>query len=119
MTRRLCVAVLKLVDLYLIMDKLFELFGVIYGDGHVHTTENRITITGSLEDFYYYSYYLKPLILSLFNVNVNIRKDKVKNSYRLVFENKSVSCSTCCFVGILLLGWASIYCLFIPILLLL
>tara|TARA_Y100000310_G_scaffold341118_1_gene439230 strand:+ start:391 stop:1074 length:684 start_codon:yes stop_codon:yes gene_type:complete len=72
------------------MDKLFELFGVIYGDGHVHTTENRITITGSLEDFYYYSYYLKPLILSLFNVNVNIRKDKVKNSYRLVFENKSV-----------------------------
>ncbi|MBT3324173.1 hypothetical protein HN681_00200 [archaeon] len=71
-------------------DFLFELIGAIYGDGHVHSTENRITIVGSLEDYYYYQFYLKPNIEKLFDVKVYIRKRKDRNAYYLSFENKKV-----------------------------
>jgi len=68
----------------------YELLGAIYGDGHVHTTENRITIVGSLEDFYYYYYYLKPQIENFFNVNVYVRQRKDRNAFYLSFESKEV-----------------------------
>ncbi|MAG78012.1 hypothetical protein CL616_01465 [archaeon] len=68
------------------MDK-FELVGAIYGDGHVHSTENRVTIVGSLEDFYYYSFSLKPYLES-FGLNVSIKKRNDRNAYYLYFENK-------------------------------
>lgn len=72
------------------MEEKYELIGAILGDGHVHTTANRITLTGSLEDFYYSELYMNPLIKSLYSVNVYIRKSKYKNSFCLVFESKEV-----------------------------
>ena len=48
---------------------LAELIGIIMGDGHLHKKQNKITIVGSLEDFYYYKYHVIPLIKSLFDVN--------------------------------------------------
>ena len=88
MTGRLRVEVINSFNFSQFMEEKYELIGVILGDGHVHTTENRITLTGSLEDFYYYRLYLKPLILKFYPVNVYIRRDKYKNSFRLVFESK-------------------------------
>ena len=54
--------------------KLAELLGVILGDGHLDKNDNRVTITGSLEDFIYYKNHLIPLIKSLFNVDPKLRK---------------------------------------------
>ncbi|HIH58854.1 MAG TPA: hypothetical protein HA360_03190 [Nanoarchaeota archaeon] len=68
---------------------VYELIGAIYGDGHIHSTENRVTLVGSLEDYYYYTFYLKPLIEKLFpGINVYIRKRNDRNSYYLSFESK-------------------------------
>lgn len=68
---------------------IYELIGAIYGDGHIHNTENRITLVGSLEDYYYYTFYLKPLIEKLFpELKVYIRKRNDRASYYLSFESK-------------------------------
>lgn len=69
---------------------IYELVGAIYGDGHIHSSANRITLVGSLEDYYYYTFYLKPLIEKNFpSVPVYIRKRNDRNSYYLTFESKT------------------------------
>jgi DNA-binding transcriptional regulator WhiA len=70
--------------------KLAELIGIILGDGHLHKKQNKITIVGSLEDFYYYRYYVVPLIKSLFDVNPKLRKRNDRNAYYIDFSSKKV-----------------------------
>ena len=81
---------LKEIYLYFFMhSSVYELIGAIYGDGHIHSTENRITLVGSLEDYYYYTFYLKPIIEKIFpSVKVCIRRRNDRNSYYLSFESK-------------------------------
>jgi DNA-binding transcriptional regulator WhiA len=73
-----------------INNEVAELCGVILGDGHLHNTENRITITGSIEDLDYYQNHIIPLFEKYFNIIPKLIKDKNKNSYRLVLQNKRV-----------------------------
>ena len=74
-----------------INSEIAELCGVILGDGHLHNTENRITITGSTEDLFYYRNYLMPLFKKYFKIEPKLVKVRNKNSYRLILENKSMS----------------------------
>jgi len=73
-----------------INSEIAELCGVILGDGHLHNTENRITITGSIEDLSYYQGYLSLLFKKNFKLTPKLVKVKNKNSYRLILENKEV-----------------------------
>ena len=53
------------------LEKYAELLGVISGDGHVHKKENRITITGSDEDIYYYLSYVLPIVNELLDITTS------------------------------------------------
>lgn len=65
-----------------------ELCGIIMGDGHLHKTANRIVISGSLEDKYYYEAIVIPLFREIFGIIPKLVKRKNKNSYDLILENK-------------------------------
>ncbi|PIN79659.1 hypothetical protein COV16_03080 [Candidatus Woesearchaeota archaeon CG10_big_fil_rev_8_21_14_0_10_34_8] len=67
---------------------LAEIIGIILGDGHLHKKSNKITIVGSLEDFYYYKFHVIPLIRSIFVCNPKIRKRNDKNAYYIDFNSK-------------------------------
>jgi len=68
---------------------LAELLGIILGDGHIHTKYNRITITGSLEDIFYYRNTVIPIFERNFkNINPRLSRRKDKNSYFLEIESK-------------------------------
>ena len=67
-----------------------ELCGIILGDGHLHSTENRIVITGSNDDLFYYKNHLILLFKKHFGVTPKLVRIKNKNSYRLILENKRV-----------------------------
>jgi len=56
----------------------------------MHKTENRIIITGSLEDKHYYERVVIPLFCEEFRVAPGLKKSKNKNSYYLRLENKTV-----------------------------
>lgn len=71
-------------------EEIAELCGAILGDGHVHTRENRITITGSLEDIHYYKKRIIPLFEKHFNVKATLRKRKDRNSYYFWIHNKNM-----------------------------
>lgn len=70
--------------------KVAELIGAIIGDGYLHLTENRIVITGSLEDQFYYKFRLIPLFKSVFHKEPKISFRKNQNACDLVLENKGV-----------------------------
>ena len=70
--------------------EIAELLGILIGDGHLHKTENRLVISGSLDDFDYYVYYIIPLFDKLFNDFPKLIKNKYKHSYHLVIENKEI-----------------------------
>ncbi|MBW2981850.1 hypothetical protein KY343_03120 [Candidatus Woesearchaeota archaeon] len=74
----------------IITKEIAELCGAILGDGHLHAKHNKITITGSLEDIYYYKERLIPLFAKYFNGNIYLRKRKDKNSYYFWIENKNI-----------------------------
>lgn len=73
-----------------INSEIAELCGVILGDGHLYNTENRITITGSTKDVFYYKNYLIPLFKKYFKIKPKLVKVRNKNSYRLILENKNI-----------------------------
>lgn len=73
-----------------INSNIAELCGIILGDGHLHSTENRIVITGSNEDIFYYRNHLILLFKKHFGVIPKLVRVKNKNSYRLILENKRV-----------------------------
>lgn len=68
--------------------ELVELCGIVLGDGHLHTSEARITITGSLEDFNYYKIYVCPLFETCFGKKPGIRKRKKQNAYSFYYQDK-------------------------------
>lgn len=70
--------------------RVAEICGIILGDGHMHTTENRVTITGSLEDMHYYKNYVIPLFISSFRVNPSFKFIKNKNSCHMYINNKEM-----------------------------
>jgi len=70
---------------------LAEVCGIILGDGSIHKTQNRITITGSLEDLHYFENHVIPLFQHIFpNLKPHLQKVKDSNAYRLIFENKKM-----------------------------
>lgn len=69
---------------------LAELIGIILGDGNLHSTQNRITITGSIEDQFYYNSRVVPLFNTLFHVIPRFSFRKDKNACDLVLEDKNI-----------------------------
>jgi|SRR3989344_2674541 len=69
-------------------NEIAELCGAIMGDGHIHTTSNKITITGSLDDVHYYNYTIIPILNKYFHSKVHLKKRKDRNSHYLWIENK-------------------------------
>ncbi len=70
--------------------KIAELIGILVGDGYLHKTEYQIVISGSLDDYDYYIYYLIPLINKLFNYLPQLVKDYRKNAYYLIINSKEI-----------------------------
>jgi DNA-binding transcriptional regulator WhiA len=70
--------------------ELAEFLGIVLGDGHLHTKHNRVTVTGSLDDIYYYKTRVIPLIIKLFNIKPALKKNPSKNSYYLYFNSYKV-----------------------------
>ncbi|MFH1332319.1 MAG: hypothetical protein ABIH63_03465 [archaeon] len=70
--------------------EIAELCGIILGDGHLHNTENRITITGSVDDLHYYKGYVIPLFQKNFGETPKLVPVKDKNAWKLVLQNKVV-----------------------------
>ncbi len=70
--------------------EIAELCGIILGDGNLHKSCNRITITGSINDKAYH----KLVVLKLFNNNFNIRpilfEQKHKNAHYIQIESKGI-----------------------------
>lgn len=69
-------------------DQLAEFIGIILGDGHIHTKENKITIVGSLEEYDYYTYIISPLIKELFDVSPRLLYRNDSNAIYLYFHSK-------------------------------
>jgi len=67
-----------------------ELVGVILGDGYIHKSQYSIVVYGSLEDKYYYTNHLIPLIEKTFQISVNINKHRTRNSYYFSINRKAV-----------------------------
>lgn len=66
-----------------------ELCGIILGDGNLSKYLNRITITESSDDLFYFYYHIIPLFRKCFpQVNPIIIKDKRKQAYQLIIENR-------------------------------
>lgn len=70
--------------------ELAEFVGIVLGDGHLHKTQNCITITGSLEDFFYYKYSVIPLIKQLFNITYSFKKRNDRSSYYIFFNSQGI-----------------------------
>ena len=70
--------------------ELAELVGIILGDGHLHTKFNRITIVGSLEDYYYYKKRVMPLFEELFGIRPILKRRNDRNAYYLRLEKKEI-----------------------------
>ena len=73
-----------------LLEKLSELCGIILGDGNLHKSANRITITGSLDDKKYYEETVIPLFQTCFSKTPKMKRAKEKNSYYLYVENKKI-----------------------------
>jgi len=71
--------------------KLSEFIGVVLGDGNIHLKHNRITITGSIEDLYYYQSHVLPIIDELFNITPKLKRRNDRNSYYIYFYSKTVT----------------------------
>lgn len=68
-----------------------ELCGIILGDGHLHKSCNRITISGSADDLAYFQKRVIPLFRRCFhNVNPRIVRLKGKQAYNLEIENEEI-----------------------------
>ncbi len=68
--------------------KVAEAIGIILGDGHLHTRNNLITITGSLENLSYYQRRVSPLFQEVFGKNPTLRKRNDRNAYYLMLNSK-------------------------------
>lgn len=69
--------------------KLAELIGIILGDGHLHKKDNCLTITGSIEDYYYYQK-ISKIMFRLFNKKAKIRKRNDRNSFYIMIYSKEM-----------------------------
>lgn len=68
-----------------------ELCGIILGDGNIHKTCNRITISGSADDLYYFQRHVIPLFISCFpGVTPRLVRLKTAQAYNLEIENKAM-----------------------------
>ncbi len=68
-----------------------ELCGIILGDGHLHKKYNRITISGSSDDLFYFHNRVIPLFKACFrSVNPRIVRLKGKQAYNLEIENEEI-----------------------------
>ena len=65
---------------------LFRLIGIIHGDGNM--SFNRIHISDKSLD--YHKMVLQPLFMKLFNLRLNLYRDKGRNSYYSHIKNKVV-----------------------------
>ncbi len=66
-----------------------ELCGIILGDGHMHKTKNRITISGSKDDIHYFRNRVIPLFLQCFpDIHPVLVRLKTAEAYNLQVENK-------------------------------
>ena len=72
-------------------EKTAELCGIILGDGNLHKSYNRITISGSLDDLIYFQNHVIPLFRKCFGViNPRIYRLKNKQAYNLEIHNKCI-----------------------------
>ncbi len=70
--------------------EIAELCGIILGDGHLHKTSNRITITGSLDDEPYHTRIVSSLFENNFDVKPLFFKQESKGAHYLTVESKKV-----------------------------
>ncbi len=70
--------------------EIAELCGIILGDGHIHKSCNRITITGSLDDEVYHKKRVSKLFQNNFNAQPIFFKQKHKNAHYIQIESKNV-----------------------------
>ena len=75
---------------FILNNETAELAGLIAGDGYLHKDYNRIIITGSLDDIYYYKNYINLKFIKNFKIKPHIYKRNNKNAYDLQIENKEV-----------------------------
>ncbi len=73
-----------------INDDLCEIIGIILGDGHIHRTQNLITIVGSLEDFFYFKEIVIPLFERTFQVTPSMRRRNDRNAFYLMVCSKRI-----------------------------
>ncbi len=68
-----------------------ELCGIILGDGNLHKSYNRITISGSSDDLIYFQNHVIPLFRKCFGaINPRIYRLKGKNAYNLEIYGKDI-----------------------------
>jgi intein/homing endonuclease len=67
-----------------------ELAGIILGDGHMHKSNNSITIVGGTKDFEYYTGHVIPLFYKEFGIKPILRRRNDRNAYYLTLTNKKV-----------------------------
>ncbi len=68
-----------------------ELCGVILGDGNLHRQSNRITISGSSDDIFYFQNRIIPLFRKCFgSLHPRIVRLKGKQAYNLEIENVDI-----------------------------
>ena len=70
--------------------EIAELCGIILGDGHIHKSCNRITITGSLDDEKYHKKRVSKLFQNNFEVKPIFFKQEHKNAHYIQTESKNV-----------------------------
>ena len=68
-----------------------ELCGIILGDGSMHKTQNRITISGSSDDIHYFKLHVIPLFKRCFPVvHPRIIRLKTANALNLEIQNVTI-----------------------------
>lgn len=78
-------------NLMILNETTAELCGIILGDGNLHKTYNRITISGSSDDLFYFRNHVIPLFRNCFRVvNPRIVRMKGKPAYNLEIENREI-----------------------------
>ncbi|HLC80157.1 MAG TPA: LAGLIDADG family homing endonuclease [Candidatus Nanoarchaeia archaeon] len=70
--------------------EMAELCGIILGDGHLHKTCNKITITGSLDDESYHIRRVSLLFKNNFNVKPIFFKQEKKGAHYISVESKKI-----------------------------
>lgn len=68
--------------------EIAELCGIILGDGNIHRSSNRVTITGGLADEIYHKRIVARLIKNNFDANPIFFKQEHKNAHYIQIESK-------------------------------